>query len=394
MDSMLIKQLRLDTPGCQGLIHFNNAGCALSPNPVLDAVIRHLSLEQQLGGYEAAEQAADTIERFYPALADLLHCQPDEIAWVENSTRAWDLALHSLPWQAGDRIIAGQTEYASNLLALLQLQDRRKVEITVIDNDPQGRIDLDQLRLAIDGRVRLICLTHVASQHGVVQPAAVVGEIAAEHGILFLLDACQSAGQIPIDVRTLGCHMLTGSGRKFLRGPRGTGFLFVRRDVLAHLEPPFIDLQAASWVSPTQYRLREDARRFENWESFVAGRIGLAVAVDYAVALGLESIQQRIAALAGSLRQQLAGREGVTVFEPLHEPTGIVTFARSGVPAEQMQSALRQQGINVGVSRRATAQLDFTRRGLHSINRASLHYYNDEQEIDRLLMAVDALGGQ
>ena len=355
--------------------------------------MEHLQREQQLGGYEAAEQAADAIDNFYTAMAALLNARPSEIAWMENSTRAWDMAFHAVDFQPGDRIVTGQTEYASNLLAMLHMQRRRGVEIIIIPNDAEGRIDLEQLERSVDDRVRLICLTHVASQQGVVQPAAEVGAIAARHGILFLLDACQSAGQIPIDVRQTGCHLLTGSGRKYLRGPRGTGFLYVSSDVTRQLEPPFIDLRAASWVDESDFRIREDAARFENWEAFVAGKIGLAAAVDYALALGMPVINRRIATLAASLRHQLAAMAGVTVYEPLDEATGIVTFSVGSLSPEKLQAALRRSRINIGVSRKATAQVDFSRRGLTVINRASVHYYNTGEEIDRLLAAIAESAG-
>lgn len=394
MNQQLVERLRAETPGCLSLIHFNNAGCSLSPQPVIDAVQHHQALEQRIGGYEAAEAQAAAIEDFYPALAALLGCAAEEVAWVESATRGFDLALHGIAWQPGDRIVCAQSEYASNWLALLHLRRLRQVELVVVPNQADGTVDLEQLDAALTQGARLVCLTHVASQQGVVQPAAEVGRLAAQHGALYFLDACQSAGQVPLDVRTLGCHVLTGSGRKYLRGPRGSGFLYVQRDLLTQLEPLFVDLQSAHWDSPWSYQLRDDARRFETWECHVAGKVGLAVAARYAVDIGIDALHSRIATLAGQLRRTLAAVPGLTVLEPMDAASGIVTFRHARVTPDTLQLALRSAGINTGVTRRATAQLDFARRDLQAVNRASVHAYNTEAELQRLVAAVAESTGE
>ncbi len=386
-----LDRVRRETPGSTQVLHFNNAGASLMPQPVLDALVGHLQLEARIGGYEAEDHAAAAIDHVYDALARLLNCRRDEIAFVENATRAWDMAFYSVRLGPGDRILTGMAEYASNFIAYLQVGSRTGVAVEAIPNDAHGQISIDALRRAINERVKLISLTHVPTNGGLVNPAAAVGRVAREAGIPFLLDACQSLGQMPIDVEAIGCDMLSGTGRKYLRGPRATGFLYVRRTVLDRLEPPFLDLHAATWVAPDRYEVRPDARRFENWETNVAGKIALGVAVDYALALGLEPIRDRVYALAELLRERLRVTPGVHVHDLGVERCGIVTFTVEGIEATAVQDRLARQRINVHTSSRSSTLLDMQERGLTRLVRASVHYYNTEGEINRFVDAVASL---
>jgi selenocysteine lyase/cysteine desulfurase len=389
-DAIDVVRARAETPGCHHVLHFNNAGAALMPQCVLDAVIGHLQLEGQIGGYEAAERRYDAIADVYRPLATLLGCAPDEVAVVENATRAWDVAFYAIPLNPGDRILTGQAEYVSNYLALLQVARRTGAVIEVIPNDEAGQISLDALRDRVDERVRLIAVTHVPTNGGLVNPAAEIGQIARAAGVLYLLDACQSVGQMPVDVAAIGCDMLAGTGRKFLRGPRGTGFLFVRREVLEQLEPPFVDVHAATWTALDRYELRPDARRFENWETNYAARLGLGAAVDYALGWGLDAIWARVAPLAAELRRRLAALPGVAVHDLGRERCGIVSFTVGRRSAEEVRLALAQQHINVSTSTAPNNRLDMEPRGLRDLVRASVHYYNTEEEVDRFCQAVSA----
>lgn len=386
-----LTRARQETPGAAHLIHFNNAGAALMPKPVVDAVTAHLEREARMGGYEAADQMFEATERVYDAVAQMINCHRDEVAFVENSTRGWDMAFYAIPFRPGDRILTSMSEYASNYIAYLQVAQRYGVKVEPIPNDESGQISVEALRQAIDDRVRLIALTHVPTNGGLVNPAEAVGRVAREAGILYLLDACQSVGQLPVDVEAIGCDMLATTGRKYLRGPRGTGFLYVRREALEQLEPPFLDLHAAQWVGPDQYRMRPDARRFENWESNLAGKIGLGVAVDYALSYGLDAIAERVTGLAELLRERLRALDGVTVHDMGRRRCGIVTFTAEQLPAEVIKGRLAERSINVTVSRTSSTLLDMQARGLSEVVRASAHYYNTEDEVERFIDALSAI---
>ncbi len=386
-----VERARLDTPACENLIHFNNAGAALMPQRVLESVITHLNLEAQIVGYEACKAKLETIEHTYDAVAALLNCGREEVAIIENATRAWDMAFYSIPFKTGDRILTSISEYASNFIAFLQAARKTGAVIEVIPNDEHGQLDVKALQELIDERVKLIAITHVPTNGGLVNPAAAIGKVARDAKVLYLLDACQSAGQIPLDVEELGCDMLSATGRKYLRAPRGTGFLYVRRAIIEQLEPPFLDMHAAEWTSRKQYKVREDARRFENWETNYAGKIGLGVAIDYALEFGVKETWARVKALAADFRLQLSDRKGVEVTDIGEEKCGIVTFTVEGKDPLEIRDLLTANKINVWSSVIESTRIDMEERNLQSVVRASIHYYNTEEEVSRFCDVIQAI---
>jgi selenocysteine lyase/cysteine desulfurase len=386
-----VERLRAETPGCAHVLDLNAAGSALPSRRTLDATLDHLRLEAEIGGYAAAVEAHAELEGFYPSVAHLIGAAPDEIAFVENATRAWDLAFYSLDFKPGDRILTCVSEYSSNYISYLQVARKTGAEIVVVPDDEHGQIDVAALERMIDPRTRLISISHVPTQGGLVQPAEAVGRIANASGVPYLLDACQSVGQLPVDVAAIGCDFLSVTGRKYLRGPRGTGFLYARRATTSHIEPILLDNHAAKWTGDNEYIVRADARRFENWERYFAGVIGLKVAVDQANALGMEPIWARLRALADGLRQRLSTMKGVTLTDLGAVKGAIVTFAIDGADHVALRDGLRRQGINVTVSTQFSSRLDLKGRGLKDVMRASVHVYNTEAELDRFVRTLDAL---
>ena len=386
-----IERLRAETPGVAARVHLNNAGAGLMPSPVLDAMIGYLRREAEIGGYETAAESARRLDGVYDSVAGLIGAARDEIALTENATVAWQMAFYALPLRSGDRILTARAEYAANYVAFLQVAKRTGVRIEVVPDDADGVLDPQALERMVDDRVRLIAMTWVPTNGGLVNPAAAVGRIARAHGVPYLLDACQAVGQMPVDVTALGCDMLSATGRKFLRGPRGTGFLYVRRELMRELEPPVIDHFGAPWVAADRYELRADARRFETWENNYAARLGLGVAVDYAQAVGIEAIMARCRVLAGELRRGLAEISGVTVHDLGPQPAAIVTFSVAGIEAGAVKAHLAEAAINVSTSSPSSTLLDATARALPVVVRASPHYYNSEDEIGRLTSMIRTL---
>ena len=386
-----ITRLRAETPGCAHVLHLNAAGSALPSQRTLDATLDHLRLEACVGGYEAADRARETLEGFYPSVARLIGAAPGEIAFIENATRAWDMAFYSLDFKPGDRILTCVSEYSSNYISYLQVAKKTGAEIVVVPDDRHGQIDLAALERAIDKRTKLVSISHIPTQGGLVQPAEAVGKIVNDAGILYLLDACQSVGMMPIDVKKIGCDFLSATGRKYMRGPRGTGFLYARTRSTSQIEPIFLDNHAARWTGDDEYTVIGDAKRFENWERYFAGVIGLKVAADQANELGMPAIWARLRELADGLRERLKTVPGVTLADLGVTKGAIVTFAVAGKEHVALKQQLRDQGINVSVSTQFSSRLDLKGRGLKDVMRASVHVYNTDEELDRFVAALRPL---
>ncbi|TAE55102.1 MAG: aminotransferase class V-fold PLP-dependent enzyme, partial [Bacteroidetes bacterium] len=364
-----IKRLRAETEGTGTVAHFNHAGASLMPDSVRDAVIDWIREESLWGGYEVMASRAPDLEQAYGHVARLIGAEADEIAFTESATDGWNQIFYAFDWKPGDEVITTEAEYGSNYIAFLNAKRRFGIEIRVVPScDPEA------VEAALSPRTRMISLTYIPTHSGLVQPAAAVGQIAAKYGIPFLLDACQAAGQLPIDVKALRCDFLSAAGRKYLRGPRGSGFLYVRREWISHLQPPMPDGFSAQWLDASEARLRSDARRFEQFEASRANRFGLGLAAEYALNIGLERIYERIVQQAAKLRSQLRGIPEIQVQDAGSELCGIVTFTHARIDSPSLQRSLLPQRINVSVTPRTGALLDFEKRGLPEMIRSSVHY--------------------
>jgi len=388
-----LARLRADTPGCAGRIHFNNAGAALMPGPVLDAMTEHLRLEAEIGGYEAADAREDRVLDFYAATAELLGCSAHNIAFATSATDAYSRALSSIPFASGDVILTTEDDYISNQIAFYSLRNRLGVEVMHAPNRADGGVDVEAMVESMEARPpRLVAVTQIPTNSGLVQPVAEIGRHCRRLGLPYLVDACQSVGQYRVDVGELGCDFLSATCRKFLRGPRGSGVLFVSdRALAAGYEPLFIDMRGARWVEFERYAPVETAARFEDWEFSYANVLGAAAAARYALAVGIDAIAARTPALGRRLRAGLAQIDGVRVLDRGPELCAIVTFLVEGRSSEKLADELRARGINSSVSRREYALYDFAGKAVDECVRLSPHYYNTEEEVDAVVEAVREL---
>jgi selenocysteine lyase/cysteine desulfurase len=386
---MDVERLREETPGCRNRAHLDNAGAGLMPRSVLEAVRGHLELEAQIGGYQAARERKADIDAAYDAVARLIGARRDNIAFVQNSTVAFTQALSSIPFERGDTILTTRNDYVSNQVQYLSLAKRFGVRIERAPDLPEGGVDPEAMRERIRAlRPRLVAATWVPTNSGLVQPVAEIGAACREAEVPFLLDACQALGQMPIDAAALGCDFLSATARKFLRGPRGVGFLYVSdRALAAGLEPLFPDLAGADWTGPDAYRAVPGAKRFETWEVAWALVLGTGAAAAYAMEVGIEPIRDRARALASRFRRAGGFVSRVRVLDRGRDLCAIATFTIPGETPDRIQAALKRRGVNFSLSTRAYAVLDMDDKGAAWAVRLSPHYYNTEEEID---LAVEA----
>ena len=376
---------RADTPGCTARAHLNNAGAALVPQPVADAVTRHLALESTLGGYEAAEEMADALAQAYADVGRLLGTLPRNIAFAQNSTVAFTQALSAFDFAPGDIILTTRNDYVSSQITFLSLARRRRIAILRAEDLPEGGVDPDSVRELLRRRPALVALTWVPTNSGLVQAAEAVGASCEEAGVPYLVDACQAVGQMPVNVARLRCDYLAATARKFLRGPRGIGFLYVSDRALASGRYPLlVDMQGATWTGPEAFELAPDARRFETWECACSAALGLGAAARYALDVGLEAAQDRARTLAGFARERLAAIPGVRVLDRGAEVCAIVTVALDRVDPVAVKLELRRRGINTSTTARTSALIDMDEKGVEASLRISPHYYNTSGEITRV----------
>ncbi|MCL1592740.1 MAG: aminotransferase class V-fold PLP-dependent enzyme [Actinomycetia bacterium] len=381
--------LRSDTPGVRKVAHFNNAGAALMPTPVIDAVEDYRQEEILYGGYETHRKRGNQIAAVYSSIADLIGSERSEVALADNATRAWDMLFYSLGLTEGSRIITTTSEYVSNWAAYLQVRDRLGVVVDVAPDTSSGEIDVEALEAMVtEADTALITMNHMPTNGGLVNPAADVGDVASRHGVRYLLDACQTIGQMPIDVNEIKCDMLTATSRKYLRGPRGVGFLYITDELAESLDPVFVETESAPVVLPDRFDLAAGAHRFETWEKAYDNVVGLGAAIDYATDIGIEAIWDRIRVMSTSMRNVLEEIEGVTVHDLGSVKGGIVSFTIEGRQTLEIRELLSEQRINVSTSTAFSAPVDMHARDLEGVVRASVHAYNSDEEVDRFIDAI------
>ena len=381
---------RNETPGCAHRNHLNNAGAALMPSAVIEAIEGHVRLEGTIGGYEAADERVSETDQVYDSIATLINATPKNIALTPSSTAAFIQALSTIDFQPGDVILTSRCDYTSNQLHYLSLARRHQVRVVRADDLPEGGVDPDSVRALIHRmRPRLVAISWVPTNSGLVQDVETVGEICEELDTRYLVDACQAAGQIPIDVHRIRCDFLSATARKFLRGPRGIGFLYVSDRALARGDYPlYVDMRGSTWTAPDELSLVDDARRFEDWEFAYALVLGFGAAVEYAQSIGVARAGRRAISLASHLRARLSAINGARVLDRGRDPCAIVTTAIAGHDPTHLVAELRRRHINTSASLAWYGLIDMADKKADGALRLSPHYYNTLQEVDA---AVEAL---
>lgn len=383
MNDFPLSRIRAQTRGIKRGIFMNSSSASLRPTPVTTAVKAFLDLEDELGSDEAIRQSKDHLAKIPVSIATMIGAEANEIALMESNTIGWHTALAAVELRAGDDIIVSRAEYVSGLIALLEMQQRLKVRVLVVEYDSAGLIDLEQLQALLSVRTKLVCLTHIASSNGNVQPVAQAGRIIRQHSdALFLLDACQSVGQRVLDVKEIGCHALTATGRKYMRGPRGTGFLYVEASARKKLRPRFPDGQWATLSAQDEISLIDGARQYETYEKSHANFIGLGRAVDYALEIGMDRIQARTIAVGAHLRARIAKIDGLALGEISSELSGGVTFASNVTPLGEIYEHLHARQVSLRHIHKAGGAWDFAARQRTEVLRLSVHYFNTVEECD------------
>lgn len=383
-----IEALRQDTPGTEHVIHFNNAGCALPTRQTLEAIRNYQDREALYGGYEVMAEYADQIKQTHREIATLIQAREEDIALTENASSSFNRALYAFDWKPGEVLLTSDIEYGNNYLNYLWLKEKWGIEIKIIESGTDGRVDPADFARSITAKTRMIAVTHMPTNSGIIYDVAGVGEIARQYGISYLVDACQTAGQLPLNVSDIGCDFLCATSRKYLRGPRGFGFLYVNPDILPKIKPQWLDMHAATWSGLDSYEMDPSAKMFEQWEVSYGNMMGLSAAVAYANELGPDFIWQRIHYLAKNLRQALTDIPGISLHDRGSHLGGIVSFTVANQHPKVVKETLGRQNINTSLSPAASSFLDMQRKGLLMVNRASVHYYNTEEEISQLAQAL------
>lgn len=382
---MNLDAIRRDTPGCSDKIFLNSAGSSLMPKPVVERMVEYLYEEQELGGHTTAEKNIEPINAFYEQAAKLINSKPSNIAFTNSATDGYAKALSSISFKDGDCIITTNDDYISNHIAFISLQRRYRIKVIRAVNMPDNELDLAYFEHLIQKhRPKLIAVTHIPTNSGLIQNVKGVGKLCKQYDILYLVDACQSVGQLVVDVTKMNCDFLTATGRKFIRGPRGTGFLYVSDHVLAQkMAPLFLDSNGAEWTAFDDYQLSETAKRFEFFERSNASLLGLTEALKYANAIGMVNIENYNRKLSEMLRSHLLDN-GFRILDKGNQLSSIITFCEQDGKIDTIQKIIKENNIIFKVNNKNGALIDFTLKNVDQAIRLSPHYFNTMEEIEKV----------
>ncbi|SOY69312.1 aminotransferase class V-fold PLP-dependent enzyme [Cupriavidus taiwanensis] len=391
---MDIQAIRADTPLTASTIYLDTAAASIPPDAVLDTVRGYLLDTGHVGIYLPAfrKETYARVEAVRATLAGWLNCAADELAFTKNATESISIAARGIAWQAGDEVLVADTEMLSNLLPWRRLEQSHGIVVKMVAANAEGLLSAAAFAAAITPRTRLLTFSHLPNSTGAVQPAAQICAVARQHGVLSLVNGAQSVGMLRSDVAELGCDVLAGCGRKALRATEGSGFLYVRRALIAQIEPMLVGWWNGAYDRATgALSLVPGARRFEAGCPIVPAILGLGTAIDYAAAIGIDAIEARVRDLTEYAVAKFSSIPGFELYGPadVAHRIGIVPFNVRGVDPARIVAALETQQCIIEAGN-FMADAILARYGVSTMARVSLHYFNTHEEIDRVAALIRA----
>lgn len=381
-----INQIRQNTPGCLDKIFINSAGSSLMSKEVVQISKDYMDMEADIGGYDVMANHYEDFNLFYLEASKLINANPRNMAFAISATDAYSKVLYSFKWTEKDVILTTKDDYVSNIISFIHINRRFGSQIKFVDCLDSGDLDYEDLARKLEQyKPTIFALTHIPTSAGTIHDAEKAGEICANFDTYYLLDACQSIGQLDVDVRKIKCDFLTVTGRKFLKAPRGTGFLYVANHILdTDMGPLCIDLAGSTWDSETSFKFGSEAKRFEFWEKNYSNFLGLTQAIREINEIGIEKIAAYNKMLSGYFRNELEQVDGLKIYDHGSLKGNIITWKIPGLKQSEISKLFHERRVIFSFSSNTSALYDLNKKGEEWLVRFSPHFFNTTEEADQV----------
>lgn len=371
-------------------IKFNSAGSSSLDSYILTKMFDYFSLENKLGGYEAFEVEKKKIERFYLNVAKLINCRATEVSFSFSSTLAWNQVFNSIPLSKKENIVIFENEYSSNHISILKRKNAFN-DLRIVKTNKYGSIDFEDLEKKIDLKTKVLHVTHIASQCGNEFPIDAIGKVLKRKNpnSIYFIDACQSAGQKEINVKKLRCDILVASGRKYLMGPRGTAFLYVKSSLKKKLQSSILDMTSTRIKYTDNLVMNKNYRFLETFEHSPALKLGFSLAIRNTLNIGVKNINKRLIKLSKYLRLKLNENNKIYFYENANFLSGINTIDFKGYSNNEVFNYLKKNKIYANLTTSNVSYLYFKKIKKKELLRVSFNYYNTKNEIDKFAILVN-----
>lgn len=373
--------------------YFNNAGAGLMSENTFNTIIQHIQEERIEGAIKAANNKKGETEDFYAIAAKMLNADKSEIAFIDSASRGWNLVIYGMEVNENSTIITLESEYGTNLLAIRDVVNKTKCKLIIIKCDISGHFSMNDIEAALKNPNPILAVSHVAAQGSIINPVVELGELAKKYSALYIVDGCQAVGQLVVDVKKILCHAYITAGRKWLRGPRGTGILYIKND--KRLRTPIVDLASASLVFDYQHKpiditIRSDARQYELWEKNIANLLGLRTAIYEYLEFGMEKASAIISQKANLIRKAIIKNEKLQLVGDAESLSGTSAFyLKNPVEEEKVKALFENSGFTISCVCDWDCPIFFPQNGAIYIFRVSVHYYTDENDISEICELIN-----